>query len=138
MIGGNLDKSVVKNCIRDMMLFDKIVTFYGARFDLPFLRTRALVHKIKFPGYGEQRHIDVYFIARGKLRLNSNRLEVVARTILGETQKTKIEYKHWLRGTQGNKRSLAYILDHNKRDVLDLEKVYNVLIGFKRQTNTSI
>src|SRR4051812_2303778 len=34
---GMADARIVKQCIKDLDKFDKVVTFYGARFDLPFL-----------------------------------------------------------------------------------------------------
>jgi uncharacterized protein YprB with RNaseH-like and TPR domain len=132
------DYRVVSNLVSDIMLFDKVVTFYGKRFDIPFTRTRALINGIAFPFFGSIKHDDVYFWAKFKLRLNSNRLEVVARTLFGETQKNHIEYKYWVGGTRGDKESLEYILDHNIRDVDELERVYNVLVDYARRLDTSI
>ena len=46
-----LDKRVVQDCVKDMKKFDRIVTYYGTKFDIPFIRTRALHHDIHFPLY---------------------------------------------------------------------------------------
>lgn len=132
------DKRIVRQCIEDLGQFDRVVAHYGKKFDIPYLRTRALICGLKFPAFGELYLDDTWQWAKNKLKLNSNRLEVICRTILGETQKTHIEYKYWVGGTRGDEQSLRYILDHNKKDVLDLERVWKKLRDFVRKTNSSI
>ncbi len=134
-----LDKKVVKNCVEDIQRFDRIVTFYGTKFDLPFLRTRALICGLTdFPEFGKLFHKDMYYVARNKLRLHSNRLDVVCQALFGSTSKTRIEPKFWTQALMGNKKALAYILEHNQQDVIELERVYNALIGFTQVNDTSI
>jgi uncharacterized protein YprB with RNaseH-like and TPR domain len=135
---GTEDKRVVKHLMEDMKQFDRIVTFYGQRCDIPYIRTRALMCGLDFFSYGELTHTDLYFIARYKLKLNRNALEVVCRSLLGKTEKTHVENSHWMRAMRGDKESINYILDHNKRDVRDTERVYHKIIKFIRKTNTSI
>jgi uncharacterized protein YprB with RNaseH-like and TPR domain len=133
-----LDKNVVMQCVRDMQKFDRVITFYGTRFDLPFIRTRALALGIDFPEYGQLYHKDIYYIARNKLRLHSNRLDAVCRALFGDTTKTRIEPQHWIQALMGKKEALDYILEHNRQDVIELERVYDTLICFNTITNTSI
>jgi uncharacterized protein YprB with RNaseH-like and TPR domain len=134
-----LDKNVVNSCITDMQRFDRIVTFYGTKFDLPFLRTRALTLGItNFPEFGQKFHKDMYYVARNKLRLHSNRLDVVCQALFGTTTKTRIEPTYWTHALMGDKKALNYILDHNRQDVIELERVYDTLIGFTQINNTSI
>ena len=45
----NLDREVIKQCVEDLKQFDRVITYYGSRFDLPFLRSRALHWNIDFP-----------------------------------------------------------------------------------------
>jgi uncharacterized protein YprB with RNaseH-like and TPR domain len=132
------DTRIVEKLVEDMLCFDKIVTFYGKRFDVPFIRTRAIIDGVDFPYFGSIKHDDVYFWAKFKLKLNSNRLEVVARTLFGSTEKNHIDYAKWVGGVRGDKESLEYILDHNKRDVIELERVYDVLVNYARRQDSSI
>lgn len=134
----SLDKAVVESCIGDMQKFDRLVTYYGTRYDIPFIRTRALYHGIKFPQYGAILHTDLYYMVRNRLRLNSNRLEVACRSIFGQTQKTHIENDYWVRGLMGDKEALMYILDHCKNDVLDTERLFNTMVKFTKLTDRSI
>ena len=135
---GKEDKRVVKQCIEDMVKFDKIVTFYGVRFDIPFIRTRALVNKIPFLTYGALTHKDIYFSVRAKFKLSSNRLENACRVLLGKTNKTRINSKFWAGAQRGDPAALEYVLDHNKKDVIDLEKLYYKVEDFVRPIANSI
>jgi uncharacterized protein YprB with RNaseH-like and TPR domain len=137
-MSNGLDKRIVKNCIDDLRKFDRIVGHYSTKYDLPFIRTRALILGIDFPFYGEINHTDVYYMARHKLCLSSNRQGVIAEAVLGEDIKTRIEPKYWIPALQGDPESLAYILDHNKRDAIQLEGNYEKLECFVRRVNKSI
>lgn len=128
----------MKALIEDLLKFDKIVTYYGRRFDVPFMRSRALMTNVAFPLFGSLTHVDLYFVLRNRFCLSSNRLENACRTILGKTEKTRIENRFWRGGVRGDEKSLQYILDHNKKDVLDLEKLYNRVIDYSRRVDTSI
>lgn len=133
---------VVKCCIRDMKLFDRIVTWYGSdyRFDVPFLRTRALDLGLvdEFPAHKQIWQTDGYSIAKKKFCFSSNRLVNVTKVALKESRKTRIERKYWIPAMRGNKDALAYILQHCRNDVLDLEGVFNKISRFAPKSKTSI
>jgi len=133
-----LDENVVRQCIKDLSRYDRIVTYYGSVFDFPFVRTRAITMGIPFPEYGTLLHKDMYFAARGKLSLSSKRLENVCRVLFGRTEKTRIDSAYWIKALMGNKASLEYIADHCRKDVQELERVYDKMIGFGRRTDTSV
>jgi uncharacterized protein YprB with RNaseH-like and TPR domain len=135
---GNEDKRVVKACIEDILKFDRLVTYYGKRFDMPFIRTRAVSNKVPFPLFKQRFHTDLYDVIKRKFRLSSNRLENACRVLLGKTDKTRIENRFWRGAVRGDERSLSYVLDHNRKDVLDLEKLYRKTIGFSQLTEASI
>jgi len=132
-----MDENVVRSCIKDLSKFDKIVTYYGTGFDFPFIRTRATALGVPFPEFGQIYHRDIYYIIRHRFRLSRNRLDNACRTLLGKTKKTYLEPKYWIKALQGDKKSLEYILDHCKRDVEDLEDLYNKTIMFIKDTDKS-
>ena len=134
----DLDKHVIEGCIKDLKKFDRIVTFYGAKFDLPFVRTRATYWQLPFPFYKTLLHTDIYYIVRNKFRIHSNRLETAYNTLVGKSRKTHFGRDYWIRAMQGDKESLSYILDHCRRDVLDLEELYNVIQDFAMKRDLSI
>ena len=135
---GKEDKRVVRQLIRDMGLFSKVVTYYGVRFDIPFIRTRAMVNKIPFLTYGTLTHKDVYFGVKAKFKLSSSRLENACRVLLGKTNKTRIDSKNWAGAQRGNPEAIAYVLKHNKYDVIDLEKLYYKVMDYAKPGANSI
>ena len=135
---GEMDKRLVRDCISDITKFDRIIGHYSSRFDVPFVRTRAIIHGLDFPAYGELVQTDTWRMAKNSLALHSNRQDVLAESLLGKTLKTRIKQKHWIKALQGDKEALAYVLDHNENDVKDLEKNYNKLVRYNRKSNTSI
>lgn len=137
---GKEDERIVRQCVTDMRQFDRIVTYYGhdRQYDMPFLRTRAEICGIKFPTYGELKQTDVYPMVKAKLKLVRNRLENACRTVLGSTEKTHVLPHIWRMAGRCDKEALAYVLDHNRKDVTDLEKLYRRLVNYSRRADLSI
>ncbi|MBM4137338.1 MAG: hypothetical protein FJ241_10980 [Nitrospira sp.] len=133
----NLDEHLIQDCINDIQKYDTIITFYGARFDIPFIRSRALFWKRDFPFFGQIKHIDAYFVARNKLRIHSNRLVSVC-DLLGIQGKTQLKPIYWIKALQGDAKSLEYIKDHNEKDCIILERAYNILRKYSKETKGSI
>lgn len=124
---GDEDKRIVGSCVKAITTFDKIITHYGGdfRYDVPFIRTRACSLSIPFPEYNTIKMADTFSILKKKFRLPRNRLETAMRVLFGHTGKTHLDPAIWRRGARGDKRSLRYILEHNKTDVIELEQLYN-------------
>lgn len=131
------DQRTVKSLIKAMEQFDVIYTYNGCRFDIPFIRTRALMIGVDFPVYKQITHQDLYFAVRSRLKLNYNSLENACRA-LGIKGKTRIDNEFWIRATSGDTKALKYILDHNKGDVIILEAIHEKLKPYIRFTNRSI
>ncbi len=130
MRNGILDKRVIQDFVNTIQKYTIVYTYYGSRFDVPFLRTRALMHEIEFPALGETQHRDLYYLVRSKMKLNRNSLEN-ATGALGIEGKTHINWKFWIRAMTGDKQALDYILEHNKYDVIILEKLHEKLAKFE-------
>lgn len=139
---GSYDSRIVETCVDTIQQFDRIVTHYGSRFDIPFLRTAAISQDLYFPPYGSIWHSDVWIMAKKKLRLTSNRQNVVAEAVLGKDIKTRVEFKLWRAAKYGSpaekRKAMKYIVDHNLKDVEQLEENYLKLKPFVRETRTSI
>jgi len=133
-----LDKKVVQSCVATMMQCNKIVTHYGSRFDIPYIRTRALSHRVYFPTYGELQQEDTWAMAKNSLKLSSNRQDAVAEILNGHSIKTRFNRKYWMLAMMGDEKSIEYIFEHNKKDVIELEKNYYRLQPYVRKTNRSI
>lgn len=139
-VAGDEDRALVTKLIKDLAGFDEIVTFYGDdyRYDVPFIRTKAVAMDIPFPAFGTIKQVDIYPIIKKKFRLSRNRQENACRVLLGETEKNHVDGAIWRAAARGHKESLAYIMDHNLRDVRDLERLYHKVIGYVKDAPKSI
>lgn len=133
----NMDKRLVKDCIKDMSKFDKLVTYYGTGFDLPFIRARAIANKLDFPLFGSIDHTDIYYIVKSKLNIRRKSLECACQ-LYGIEGKNHVLGKFWLKALGGNKKALDYILDHNKRDVIITDELYDKIRVFSKELRKSI
>lgn len=129
---GDEDRRLLTTFIAAAAKFDRLVGFYSSCFDSPFLRTRALSMGLDYFPDRSVKHTDLYFQMRGKLKMSSKRLENMCRVILGKTDKTRIENRFWRGGARGDRKSLAYILDHNIKDVKDLRKLYQRVLPYMK------
>jgi len=100
----------------------ELLTHYGRKFDIPFTRTRALIDKVAFPHFGIIVNDDVFYWARYKLKLNSNRLDTVVKTLTGHSEKTHLDAEIWIPAGMGDTDCIAKVLEHNIIDVEELEK----------------
>ena len=101
---------------------DAWITWYGIRFDVPFIQTRLLDHGL--PTIPNTPHIDGWRTARYKMCLNNNRLATVQSFLELPDAKTAICPKNWRKAIAGNKSAIKYVRDHCKYDVLVLEQAY--------------
>jgi len=132
------DERVSRKMVEDLRKFDLIVTYYGTRMDLPFARTKALMHGIDFPEYGELTHLDLYYLIRNKFSLHRNSLEVACSTLLGKTNKTHFDVKLWNKALFGDQKVMKMIAEHCRYDVIDTEALYKKAIPFRRRLDQSI
>jgi DNA polymerase elongation subunit (family B) len=131
------DKNVCKQLIKDMKHFDILIGYYTTKFDFPYSRTRCLKHGLAYPSYGYIKNVDVYYIVKFKLKLDHNTLDSACR-LFGIKGKNHIDFAIWQKAMYGHKESLTYVVDHCKKDVAILEKLYDKVIDYSRKNNRSI
>ena len=108
---------------------DEVVTHNGDRFDLPWIRTRALLHDISINDCFAS--ADTLKVARHKYKFNSNRLDYLGR-FLGLGTKLQNPPDLWMRVMDGEKKALDQMIAYCKQDVLLLEKVHGKLMKFAK------
>ena len=121
------DKALLQKFIKVINESDEAIGHNGDRFDLAWIRTRCLFHKIEmFPSY---KTIDTLKISRQKFRFNSNRLNYIAQ-FLGIGSKIKTDYNLWKDIVLSKcKKSMDKMVKYCQMDVILLEKVYKKLSG---------
>jgi len=119
------DKKLLQQFVEVANQATELVGHNGDKFDLPWIRTRCLFHRVPmFPHYTS---IDTLKIARNKFKFNSNRLNYIA-GYLGFGSKIKTEFDLWKSILlDNNSTSMEKMIKYCKKDVLLLERVYKEL-----------
>lgn len=119
------DKFLIEQFVPVLNEADLIVAHNGDRFDLKWLKTRALFHRIPMlPNY---KSFDTLKVAKSKLNFNSNRLDYIAK-FLGHEGKNKTTISLWLDIMfKKCKVAMNTMLEYCDEDVRQLEHVYNEL-----------
>lgn len=120
------DKTLLSLFINVLNQADIIVGHNGDKFDLPWVRTRALFHGLEMrPKY---KSVDTLKIARYRHRFPSNRLDDLG-DYLGVGRKIKTDRQLWVDTVcNGDKEALNRMVEYCDQDVLLLEDVYKKLI----------
>ena len=112
---------------------DELVTWYGSGFDIPFLCTRALIHKIDLSELDEIQMLDLCQWSRARLLLSSYSLESVARFLeinggkgFKEFHGTDILALFKL-AERGDNEARKLIIEHCKDDIVVLKLVHEKL-----------
>jgi predicted RNA-binding Zn-ribbon protein involved in translation (DUF1610 family) len=118
------DKRMIQKFVDILNTCDEAVAHNGNMFDLKWIKTRSLYHRI--PMYPNYTTIDTLKIARGHFYLNSNKLDYIAK-FLGFGGKMETGgFDLWKSVVLDKcKDSLEKMVEYCKRDVVLLEKVYN-------------
>jgi uncharacterized protein YprB with RNaseH-like and TPR domain len=122
------DKKMLEQFIKVANQATEMIGHNGDRFDLPWIRTRCLYHRIPvFPNYTT---LDTLKNARSRFRFNSNKLDYIAK-FLGVGQKIHTGYDLWKKVVlDKDKQALEDMVVYCKGDVEILEKVYNEMANY--------
>lgn len=129
ILDGVYDGKIVERLVEEMNNYDLLFTYFGTRFDIPFIRTRCLEHNVRFPVYRELSHKDLYYMVRSKLKLHNNKLATVCQ-FLGIKGKTPVEPKLWREAMYGDKKALKKVYKHNVGDVKILERMHKKIEAY--------
>lgn len=115
------DKPVVEAFLKDALEADELVAHNGDRFDVGWLRTRALKHGLgPLPSF---KTVDTLAWAKRLCLFNSNKLDYIAR-FLGVGAKTRTDYDLWKDVLKGDPKALNRMVAYCANDVRVLERVW--------------
>jgi len=132
------DKRIIKSCVEEIRKYDRTLGWYSSRFDIPYVRSRAEFHGIPFPTYREALHTDLYYIARSKLALHSNRLGAVCQFFGIEAKSHPMTPALNQLSGAGDKEALQIVLEHCKEDVKSTDKCREMLLKYSANNKRSI
>lgn len=124
--GGDLikaEKGLLKDVTKRMLDADVWLGHYAVYYDIPFLNTRLLYHGLPVLPANHPL-IDTWRVSRNRLKLRNNRLATISDFMKTEDEKNAIKPEQWIRALGGHKKSMDYIVEHNRRDIVVLEEVY--------------
>lgn len=124
------DKFILENFIPVMNEADLLVAHNGDRFDLKWIKTRALCHRldmlIDYPQF------DTLKVAKKKFLFNHNHLDYISK-LLGFDGKYKTDIDLWIDVIlKKDKKQLQYMVDYCDEDVRQLEEVYKIIMGWEQ------
>lgn len=115
------DSQLVAGIVDALGNYDILVAHNGARFDIPFLRTRMA--RWKQPAFPNKKIVDPVQLARNKLKMSSNSLASLS-SLIGAGDKTVVDGNMWTKAAlDGDREAMEYIVKHCVKDVDILEKV---------------
>ncbi len=124
------DKFLLEQFIEVMNEADVLVAHYGDKFDLKWIKTRALKHGLQMlPNYVT---VDTKWLASKHFYLNSNKLDYIAK-FLGFEGKINTEPELWDKIIlHKDPKAMDDMITYCEEDVRQLEKVYNKLITWDK------
>lgn len=118
------DKELLQEFIKELNKSTFIVHHNGDKFDLPWIRTRALYHNLSMlPKYTS---VDTLKLARYHFRFPSNRLDHLG-DYLQLGRKVKVDRDLWVDTINGDEKALEDMVTYCNQDVFLLEEIYNKL-----------
>lgn len=115
------DYHVVKTLHNVLSEADVLVHHNGDSFDLRYVKTRALVHKL--PPMPPCTTVDTYKTAKSQFYFNSNKLDYLG-GLLKVGRKIETSKGLWNREWNGDASAIREMVKYNKQDVLLLKDVF--------------
>lgn len=122
------DKRLIKSAVNEIKKYDRIIGWYSSRFDIPYVRSKAIYHKIEFPAYKDLYHTDLYYACRSKMRLHSNRLQSFCEYLGIPAKGHRMTPELNMACGRGDKEALEVVLLHCREDVDSTLSAFEVLL----------
>jgi len=131
------DKDMLELFVNELQSADEVIGHNGDRYDIPWIRTRCLYHRI--PMMPDIKSLDTLKKAKSRFYLNSNKLDYIGQ-FLKVGEKIHTGFDLWKKVCfENNKEALVEMVDYCKQDVLLLEKVYQEIDNYvKHNTHTGV
>lgn len=127
------EAAVLAATAQSISRYPALVTFNGARFDIPFISERFIVHGVEAPAAPV--HVDLLPVSRGVCagRTPNHRLQTLERCVLGRKRIGDIPgaeipgaYHEFVR--TGDAGEMAAVIHHNRLDLLSMLELVTVYL----------
>lgn len=121
------NKDVVEAIMKKLDEYDILVAHNGQFFDKAWLNSACLKYGF-YPELRYRKTVDPVQAARRHLRLARNSLASLIDYFDIQDDKSPIRFDNWLTASlDGDRKSMDYIVEHCRRDVIALDRVYDKL-----------
>ncbi len=126
------DKGLVEAILRDVEEADIVVAHNGTAFDIPFLRTRSIIHGLQ-PVH-PKKILDPVWLARRVFRFHRNSLDAISNVLDLPDMKTRLLPRVWTAAMfDGDQAALDEIVKHCIADVRVLARVARKMAPYIKQ-----
>lgn len=128
------DRKMLERFTEELSKADEVIGHNGDRYDIKWVRTRSIIHKIPFNA--TIKSLDTLKKARSAFNFNSNKLDYIGK-VLGVGQKLDTGgYDLWKRICLLNcKESMHKMVTYCKQDVILLEDVFHRMQSYIHQNS---
>ena len=122
------DKNIVEELIKQMDQADLVVGQNGDRFDIKWLRGRAMKHGV--PMNHSYQTFDTLKKSRQLMNLNSNKLDYLGEFFLGTGKVATGGFQLWLDCIAGCSKAMARMQKYCEGDIILLRDYFNALMQY--------
>ncbi len=129
-----VDHELLKKIVEAYEKYDLIIHFNGRNFDIKFLNTRLI--KNELPILPEMKQLDIYQIAKHRLRLRSKSLDALKEFLEIDRDEDGHRWEYWQMAGAGVKEGFDYVVHHCTRDtnrLAEVAKRMKVFINYIRK-----
>jgi len=132
------DTRVIQSLVKDLKNFDRLVLHYGCGFDLPFIRTRAVICRVPYPTFGIYVMSDTWVMLKKKFKLSRNSLENGCRKLVGVSNKDRLSMSIKHGALRGEEWAIQDMIVHCRKDVIDTQALYELINKYSKKVNSFI
>lgn len=116
-----IDIEILQNIRKAYEQYDLIIHYNGRNFDIKFLNTRLL--KNNLPVLPDMKQLDVYQLAKSKLRLLSKRLDALKEFLEIDKDEDGHRWEYWSMAANGQQAGFDHVVRHCIKDTDRLAEV---------------
>jgi DNA polymerase elongation subunit (family B) len=121
------DKTMIEDFLERVSSADELVAHYGDSFDIKWFHGQCLKHRLS--PIPEVKTVDTCRIARSKFKLNSYKLDYIAKILFGEG-KQDAPFQLWVDVMEEVPGALDQMVEYCKQDVRLLERTFKEMERF--------
>ena len=126
----DMERDLLVRLMKRLDDYSTIVTWNGRRFDLPFIVTRMLKHRLDPRAIIQKQHVDLNEVVNSRLRLTFTYLDHVCAFFGIEKQRNPMGMDVpglYVKALEGDRKALGMIREHCLDDLKATRKLYLLL-----------